>query len=87
MFVGLSGLRVSRRVLTLVVRISPDGAGVVVVATKRGHRIRLRLTRRRGAGLTFSAKLFAGHWTVTVTTAPPAGYAAAAPVRRTLVVH
>jgi hypothetical protein len=87
MLLQISGTHVRGHTLTVTVRAIPASGGVVVIATKKGHRVRLRLTHRKGSQLTFSARLAAGHWTLTATCPPPAGYLASAPMRRTVAVR
>ena len=86
MLVRISDTHLHGRVLTVTVRVAPGSAHAVVSVSRHGRRISLSLTHRKNGVLTFVGKLPAGHWTVTVTCSPPAGYAAAAAVRRSVAI-
>ncbi len=85
----VSGVHVRGRSLSLTVNVAPGSGSLTVVAVKGHKQARLHVTHRTRGNtvLTFTAKLAAGRWTVTVSCQPPQGYAAPKPVRRRITIR
>jgi hypothetical protein len=88
---GIRVLRVTRhgRAITVTVRhVAHSGTLSVIAATRgrRAHRHRLRGRRGSATTMSFTIRLAAGRWTLTISGVPPKGYAVPKPLRRKVVI-